>query len=69
MYVDTVDMSTPHKITPLDTTQTPIAYQVFMATAEYSDDTPQSDLAQLQEDFQQLQDRLHLLGSSKPPTH
>ena len=72
IYNDPKDTSTPQHHS-LDTT---LSTKSIMdlddeTAAEYSEDThPQKDLAQLQEHFQQLQERLNQLGATtSPPTH
>ena len=70
MYDDAKEMSTHHNTTPLDTTLSThsITDLDSETAAEYSQDTnPQRDLVQLQEHFQQLQERLNQLGTTTNP--
>ena len=73
MYDYAEDMSNHHDTAPLDTT--PSTHSIpglsGKTATEYSEDThPQKDLVQLQEHFQQLQERLNQLGSTTSPhTH
>ena len=61
----------PHTTALLDTTTHSILDLDSETTAGYSEDTnAQRDLVQLQEHFQQLQERLNQLGpSTNPPIH
>ena len=73
MYDDVKEMLVPHIAAPLDTTQTTHSIPDLDSetVTRYSEDTnPQRDLVQLQEYFQQFQERLNQLGPTKyPPTH
>ena len=65
MYDDTEETPAPHNTASLDTAPTTHSIPELDSEtpAGYSEDTmPQRDLAQLQEHFQQFQERLNQLG-------
>ena len=73
IYDDADKMPAPHDTDPLDTT--PTTHSILdldsKTAAGYSEDNnPQSALVQLQEYFQQLQERFNHIGpTANPPIH
>ena len=71
MYDDTEEMSAPHGTALLETTPTIHSKPELdsESATRYSED-PERDLVQLQEHFQQFQERINQFGlTTNPPTH